>query len=40
MHQLKNDLKSSEYKIFADSDAQKEEESTYVDFRSQVDCAA
>lgn len=39
MHQSKTSLQSSEYKILADSDAQKEE-STYADFISQVEWAA
>lgn len=36
MHQSKNLLQSSELNIFAGSDGQKGEESTYVDFRPQV----
>lgn len=36
MHQSKSHLQSSELNIFADSDGQKGEESTYVDFRPQV----
>lgn len=36
MHQSKKHLQSSELNIFADSDGQKGEEGTYVDFRPQV----
>lgn len=36
MRQSKNCLQSSELNVFADSDGQKGEESTYADFRPQV----
>lgn len=36
MHHSKNCLQNSELNIFADSDGQKGEESTYVDFKPQL----